>query len=598
MTRFGAAGHVALIAAMLGALTQGSAARAQQQPPAVPQVPTREEVEQPGGPPTRDATPAPSRLRVEDQVERAPCPLAEPAYANVRVTFSSVDFRNLKAIPADELRPAWAEFADREVPVATLCEVRDRAATILRRQGYVAAVQVPPQRIEKSGVVQLDVLLAKLAGIRVRGRAGKSETLIAAHLNKLVEQPYFNSFTAERHLLLAGDLPGYDVRLVLRPAGTVPGEVIGDVEVRRMPIDLSASAQNYGSRSIGRVGGLVQLRVNDLLGLGDTSRLSLFNTAQTREQTVLQLGHELSLGTSGLRLGGDFVYAWSKPDVANRAFSARTLSAGLDLSYPIIRKRQLTLRGTSGLDWVDQALDFGAARLSADHLRVAYLRADLEMIDLQSLSGALGYSAMEPKWAFTGGIELRRGLGGLGASPDCRFNVAACRVPNLATSRPEANPQALVVRAEASIDYRPAPQWTLSLAPRFQLSNDPLFGYEQYSAGNYTIGRAFDPGTIQGDAGAGFAFELRHGKAGPHSASDLTLQPYAFYDSAWVRNKGLTAGYKSAHLHSAGAGLRALWGSHGRADLTLAVPLDKAGFQTERGDLRLLFSISTQLYPW
>lgn len=592
-------GRIALLATMIGAMAQGSGAWAQQAPPPpAPQVPTREEVEQPGGPAVRDATPAPSRLRVEDQVERAPCPLAEPAYATVKVTFSSVNFRNLQAIPADELRSAWAEFADREVPVATLCEVRDRAATILRRQGYVAAVQVPPQRIEKGGVVQLDVLLAKLAGIRVRGRAGKSEALIAAHLNKLVEQPWFNSFTAERHLLLAGDLPGYDVRLVLRPAGTVPGEVIGDVEVRRMPLDVTASVQNFGSRTIGRVGGLVQLRVNDLLGLGDTSRISLFNTAQTREQTVLQLGHELALGTSGLRLGGEFVYAWSKPDVANRAFSARTLSAGLELTYPVIRKRQFTLRSAGGLDWVDQSLDFGTVRLSADHLRIAYLRADLEMMDLSSLSGAFGYSPMEPKWALNGGVELRRGLGGLGASPDCRFVVANCRMPNLATSRTDANPQAFVLRAEALFDYRPVPNWTVSLAPRFQIANDPVFGYEQFSAGNYTIGRAFDPGTIQGDTGGGFSLEVRRGKAGPLSRRDLTLQPYVFYDSAWVRNKSPISAYRSAHLHSAGAGLRTQWGSHGRADLTLAVPIEKAGFQTERGDVRLLFSLSTQLFPW
>ena len=43
----------------------------------------------------------------------------------------------------------------------------------------------------------------------------------------------FNRYQAERYLLLASDIPGYVVRLTLRPAGTVPGDVIGDVTVQR-----------------------------------------------------------------------------------------------------------------------------------------------------------------------------------------------------------------------------------------------------------------------------------------------------------------------------------------------------------------------------
>ncbi len=45
----------------------------------------------------------------------------------------------------------------------------------------------------------------------------------------------FNRFEAERYLLLAGDLPGYDVRLALRSAGRARGEVIGEVTVARTP---------------------------------------------------------------------------------------------------------------------------------------------------------------------------------------------------------------------------------------------------------------------------------------------------------------------------------------------------------------------------
>lgn len=476
--------------------------------------------------------------------------------------------------------------------------MRDRAATILRRQGFVAAVQVPPQRIEKDGTVRFDVLLAKLVGIRVLGKAGKSERLIAAHLNKLVDQPYFNSFEAERHLLLAGDLPGYDVRLVLRPAGRAPGEVIGDVDVKRRAIEVAAAVQNLGSDAIGPIGGLLQLRLNDLLGLGDSSRISLFNTAQTREQSVLQLGETIALGTSGLTLDGSFVYAWTRPDVANRAFRAHTLSATAELSYPIIRKRQLTLRGVGGLDWIDQALDFGATRLSNDRLRVAFLRAELDTMDLPSISGAYGFSPQEPHWGLTARAELRRGLLGLGASPYCLATPATCTAPNVPTSRPDADPQSVVARAQARFDYRPSPMVTLTFAPRGQVSNGVLLGYEQFSAGNYTVGRGYDPGTIQGDDGLGASFEIAFDRLAPSSPRDLALQPYVFYDAAWTWTKGVTTGPSRFDLHSVGVGVRGQWGNHGRADLTLAEPLDRAGVQTRRGQMRVMLSISTQLYPW
>ena len=55
--------------------------------------------------------------------------------------------------------------------------------------------------------------------MRVRGNAGRAERTIAGYLNKLTEQEVFNRYDAERYLLLAGDLPGYHVRLALRSAG-------------------------------------------------------------------------------------------------------------------------------------------------------------------------------------------------------------------------------------------------------------------------------------------------------------------------------------------------------------------------------------------
>src|SRR5688572_3181460 len=180
-----------------------AAAPAFAQPPAVPAPPTREEVDRP--PPPSVEQPR-ARLSIEGGIERAPCALDRPEYQNIRFTLQDVTFDDLRGLTAQQLRAAWAPYAGQEVGVAVICEIRDRAATMLREAGYIAAVEVPEQRIA-DGRVHFAVLMAKLVGIRVRGEAGRSERLIASYLNRLTEQPVFNRFDAERYLLLAGDLP-------------------------------------------------------------------------------------------------------------------------------------------------------------------------------------------------------------------------------------------------------------------------------------------------------------------------------------------------------------------------------------------------------
>ena len=560
---------------------------------APPRAPTREELSR--GQQPADAAPQGSRLTVEGGVERAPCPLADPRFATVTVNFADVRFEGLRGVDPAVLKDSWSDLAGREVPIASLCEVRDRAATALRQMGYLAAVQVPPQRIEKGGTVRFDILMARLVAIELRGDAGNSERLIAAHLEALKGQPLFNVHEAERHLLLARDLPGYDVRLALRPAGTAPGEVVGEVQVTRRRVEMEVNVQNLGSRAVGRFGGLARVRFNDLTGMGDSTVLSIFNTAQPDEQTVLQAGHSLALGSDGLRLSGDFTYAWSRPDIGID-LSSETLIASAALSYPLVRRQAHTLLASGGLDVVNQDLRFGSDLLSRDRLRVLFLRLEGEMIDPDSLTSTAGYSGIEPKWRLGGSAELRQGLAGLGASGACGTTLAGCPVP---LSQLDGDPSGFVVRLAAQAEWRPVPRLAFALAPRAQYSPDVLLSYEQMSAGNYTVGRGYDPGALTGDSGVGVSAELRYGSITPRRPGALAVQPFAFFDAAWVWHESVNfAGPDPQRLASAGGGVRATWDNHARIDLTLATPLRKAGFQTERGDTRLLLSITTQILPW
>jgi hemolysin activation/secretion protein len=538
-----------------------------------------------------------STLRVEGDVERGPCPLADPAFAETRVTFSSVEFSGLPGVPPSALEPAWREFAGSERPVAALCEVRDRAASILRGLGYLAAVQVPPQRIDANGTVHMDVLAAKLVEVQLRGETGPSERLIAAHLEKLTEREWFNSRDAERSLLLLEDLPGYDVRLVLRSAGRAPGEVVGDVVIVRRPVEAVVGAQNLGARSTGREGAFAALTLNDLIGLGDRTTVTAYTTLDWDEQQIVSLAHDLALNADGLRLGGSVLFGWSKPDLGGAPFETDTFTAEGHLSYPLLRRQDHSLIASGGLEVIDQDLSFGVTRLSQDKLRVLFLHFDHELVARDSIRGYRGFSVREPEWRSAFSLELRKGIDGLGASGDCD-PLSNCLPPNLPISNFAADPSAFVARLEGTIEARPVPAVTLAIRPLAQVSDAPLLSYEQVSLGNYTIGRGFEPGVALGDSALGAAFELRYGSLYPRSANAFALEPFAFLDvaRAWVDDAANAPDPR--RVLSAGAGLRGRWGDKVDFGVLLAFPLEPAGFQTATPDPQLLFTVTVRLLPW
>jgi hemolysin activation/secretion protein len=565
-----------------------------QLPPGQPVAPTREEVNRPPS----DRTEPPARLTVEGDVERAPCALDRPDYANIRFTLREVAFDDLRGLTAEQLRPAYARFVGQEIGVATICEIRDRAATLLREAGYIAAVEVPEQRIA-DGNVRFTVLMAKLVGIRVRGDAGRSERVIARYLEKLTEREVFNRYEAERYLLLAGDLPGFDVRLALRSAGAARGEVIGEVTVARMPVLAELVVQNLGSRELGRWGALLRAQFYGLTGLGDRTTVGLYSTADTREQQTLQLGHDFRIGGEGLAIGAQLTYSWASPnlDIAGVAIDSRTLFATLEASYPFIRRQNRTLRGAIGMDVIDQDIDFNNLPLNRDRLRVAFARLSFDALGLSP--GNPLYTPAEPLWRLGFSAEARQGLDLLGASPGCGPGLALCLVPNaVPPTRLEGDPTATVFRGTAYGEYRPIPRLTFALDVRGQYSADPLFSFEEFSAGNYTAGRGYDPGALLGDSGVGFQAEIRYGSAFPRRPDRFAAEPYVFFDHAWVWNQDILFATGRQSLSSVGAGVRAAYGDRFRIDVLIAEPLDRLPLQASRGDTRFLVSLTTRLWPW
>lgn len=554
-------------------------------------APTREEID----PSRRPQISQPSRLIVDGDIERSPCALADPAYGAITITLSQAQFNNLGPVPAAELERHWKPLVGKPLPVSVLCEIRDAVATDLRRRGFVAAVQVPAQRIE-GGVVRFEVLYARLTAIRVRGDAGRNEGQIARYLNKLVTGAVFNRVEAERYLLLARDLPGMDVRLQLKPAGGAPGEMIGEVSVRRRAVEADLVISNLAPSQTGPFGGQVRLQVHGLTGLGDHSFVSYYTTADLAEQHVLQAGHDFAIGGEGLRLGGRVTHAWTQPDLgaAVPPVAARVFFANLELSYPLKRSQAASLTARSGLDLVNQRVSFNAAPLSRDQVRVAYLRLDGDWQDLRG-RGPGGTSA----WRIGGNVELRQGLDMLGASLDCTRNLRLCSGAGVVPpSLISGSPTATVLRITGLAELRLARTVTVVLQPRAQWASGGVFGFERFALGNYTVGRGYEPGVLTGDDGAAVSLELRHDAVVLSEDWRLAVQPYVFADAGWAWSRGLGPTLPNpVSLVSAGGGGRLVLSDRARLDVGGAVALKSAG-PVRAGDVRLLVTFTTRILPW
>jgi hemolysin activation/secretion protein len=590
------ASHVALACA--AACLLPSPALAQAGPAAGITPPNRSDLVPPDQrPPQRTTT-----LTVDGDFERAPCALDRPEYAGIKFTVQGAAFDGLARVPGLSLERAYADYVGRELPVSVLCDIRAEANAILRRDGYLATVEIPEQTLA-DGIPDFKVVFGRLTAIRVRGEAGASEALVARYLEKLTNQDVFNINQAERYLLLADDLPGLDVRLSLRPAaGGAPGDLAGEVAVLRQRASVDINVQNLGSRAIGRFGGVLRGELYDVTGLGDRTSVALFSTLEFEEQQTLQIGHDFRVGSEGLRLGGQFTFSNANPATGIAGFSvdSETIFASAFASYPLIRTRAHSLYADAGFDYVDQDVELNGFGLTRDRVRMAYARLSGEITERGSIQRTGGYSPFEPKWRLRYGAEVRQGVDVFSASPDCRSNLLACLIGGEAPpSRIEADPTPLLLRLNASAEYRPTPLWTLAVDTQSQITGDALPAFEELAAGSFSIGRGYDPGAVLGDSGVLGSFELRYGTLSPNGPDALAFQPYVFTDIAVVWNEDPSRRATNPdRLWSAGGGLRLSWGRGVQSDFLIAVPLETPDLAQSRGDVRFLFSLTASLFPW
>ncbi len=523
-------------------------------------------------------------VRVErDAGMKASCPFDD---SPLKVTLTNVAFADARGGDlSDKLSRSLGRVSvpQGEQPIRVICDVRDAANAALRADGWIASVQVPQQDLK--GTLRLDVVSARLSEIRVNGSPGPYRDALSKVLAPLQALDPLNERDAERILLKAFDIPGLNVRLSLAPSGEGPGIVVGNLAVDFQRYAAVFNLRNYNARSIGRETGFARVDFHGLTGLSDRTFIGGQATADFSEQLIVQGGHEFGLGKSGMRLGGQFTYARARPSIQNLDLETVTQLGNLALTYPLVRTPLKTSNLSLGFDYLDQNSTVGAVDLSKDSLRTLYLRAETQGRRTRlDRSTWLNYSAF---------AEVRQGLDVFGATQfGGLFGFA--ETDGMAASRPYGNAEALVVRG--GFDATAFINETFDLRARVegQWTDDPLLNFDEYSIGNLSIGRGYDPGANSGDRAIGFS-----GEAGvtviDNPEKQLRVQGFGFYDIVKLRNLDPFTPAPERTLASVGAGVRAYFGSGLTAEVIYAKPLDRAlAIDAEKPPERVLFSLTTR----
>jgi hemolysin activation/secretion protein len=527
---------------LLAIVVAGSAPAFAQAPPSAQELNPAQRAPQP------NATPS-SRGDILSAPEPGPCPLRSSA---LTFKLTSVSFNGAATLTTDDLAPAYAGLIGKTVPVSTLCDIRDSASQILFRKGIFARVEIPQQKISK-GEVTFEVIEAYIARVRVLGNDGDAQAKVEDYIEELRGMKPFNIELAQRYLFLASDVPGVAISATLKPAGHERGAVELDVTVvSYRPFDALLNVENFGSESVGEFGALLRVDLNSFTPWGDRTTFVDYQTFDIKKENVAQILEQVRLGSDGVLADLSFSDGETHPEGNLSPLDLYSLSyvANADIAYPIIRRRYESLTVLGGFNFVAEKVNAASSVLSKDNLRIFYAE----------VTGYETFRWEVPVW-MQGDFELRKGVESLGAS--------SANSPLL--SRPGGNPAAFVMRSDAAARIGPYYDFTGNLDFQGQYSDSALLSYEQQAIGNFTIGRGYDPASLNGDRAIAGSAEIHYS---PMPASwVITASPYGFYDIARVWN--LTTGSQNREVRSIGGGMVFQITQRLRADMFYAHPLDR-----------------------
>lgn len=480
-----------------------------------------------------------------------------PADENAaRVAVQRISIEGATLIPLEELQALVQELVGQSLTLAELEYAAQRVAQHYRERGWYVRVFLPQQDVT-DGHIRIQVLEGRYGASQLGTQTGdraNAEFVWHVVTNRLQPGEALSAAALERGLLLANDLPGVEAQGLLQA-----GQSLGHSDLQVTVADTAfvtgdAGVNNFGSRSTGRVQATGGLALNNLSGTGDQLALRLL--ASKGVQSALTR-YSLPLGHDGLRLSAHASLLRYEVLGKFRGLDGQARTAGLTLSYPLVRQGERNLTLTLGYEhrrYRDDALSapIGRNRINALSLGLSG--------DLRDGLGGGGLN-----WA---GADLTQGSLGI-------RDLSGSRAVDAATKRSAGSYTKLDLQL-GRMQWL-ADGWQVQAALSGQLANGNLASSERMTLGGPSQVRAYPINEADGDNGVLLKLELQR-------ELGSGWQALAFYDAGRIRQHkspwaGWDGGSGEANTYNlSGVGLGLNWRGSGdlrgwRVSASVAKPI-------------------------
>ncbi|MGH2843657.1 MAG: ShlB/FhaC/HecB family hemolysin secretion/activation protein [Solirubrobacteraceae bacterium] len=485
---------------------------------------------QPTSPLERITPPA----RPEEQpplvVQPLPGNEAPPGAERVEITLSSLDVEGNTIYSQAQIQAIFADSIGKRVPLTRLFDLANRLEARYRADGYVLTRVLVPEQTATGGKFRLRAIEGYVSDVVIEGDAGGVMPLIKSYADRIKAAHPANIKVIERYLLLINDTPGVSATGVLRPGSQLgASQLVLDVKVKHF--DGFATVDNRGSRYTGPWGASIGAASNSFTRFGERVEGIFFSTFDD-EQHFGQVSLSGTVLPDGTRLQLTAGISPSNPGYTLTPLRVQSITetVGVHALTPWVRSRQFNLNSDIGLAVVQSHTDVLGSRFNDDQLRILVLGGSADYRD--------GWNGLT-----TGKIDLRQGLGILGASPT-----------GLERSTPNGQSDALAAIGEVS-RLQSVKSWNGRSITAYavidgQTSSAPLLAEEQFQLGGQRFGRGYPPADLLGNQALAGSAELQFNNTTRWKYLP-SYQTYAFYDFGAVWN---IVGRQT--LASAGIGVR------------------------------------------
>lgn len=484
-------------------------------------------------------------------------PLSKEA-ASIRFVLKGVVIEGNTIYPQHELYWLFKKYINKQVTLADLQAIAHRITLKYRNAGYILSkAYLPPQSIT-NGVVLIRVVEGFVDQASVEGNAKTSKPLVQTYGNKIVKSGPLRMQTLERYVLLANDLPGLDVKAVLKPSETTPGAAHLVLVANEKHFDGNVDFNNRGTRLLGPEQYMMGVAANEMLRGGDRTEVRAAGAVPLDELQFYQIQHEEQIGTNGLRLALNADYTRSRPGdfLEDLEVDGKSQSLSAGLMMPFIRSRAENLYFDTTFKYLKSKTNIlDNQLLFDDHIYSLLLGGTYENTDHLRGVNQVGFH-------LTQGVPLSN----------------ATEDDSPTASRTETENDFTKLNVDLSRLQAITQDISVLLAGRGQYAFDSLYSSEEFGVGSVPFGGAYDPSEIVGDHGVAGKIELRYllPTVGRLPAAFPALQLYTYYDGGVVWNKNTDSQEEKESLTSLGLGARAHFAKYVDGYVEWARPLTRA----------------------